>query len=348
MSAQRIRSLAVTPLLLIAVIGVAGLLGVLTGPIGTRVAIIAIVYVVFTTGQGVFTSNTGIMSFGHMAFMALGAYVVAYATVPPSTKSFLFPDMPKSLGFMVRIHVVFPVALVAALVVGALVALIVAPAISRLEGLPSGIATLALLIIVYTVIANWTSVTRGHSSVIGVPGSVNLWWAIGIAALAVFAAWAYKNSVSGLQLRASREDRPAAVASGIAIGRHRTIAWVISGGLCSMAGALYAGFVTTFSIDQFFLTGTFAAIVMIVIGGYLSVSGIVIGTLFVSFLEEILRRVQDGAFGFAAPPGTADLVLALLLLLVLIRSPLGLMGLRELGIRTGRRSRVRGPTAVSQ
>src|SRR5690606_33842787 len=159
-----------------------------------------------------------------------------------------------------------------------------------------------------------------------------VWWAAGVAVVAVLIAWSYKKSRSGLQLQASREDYQAAEASGISVGRHRAIAWVLSAVPVGFAGAIYAGYMTTFNSRTFFLSLTFSFIVMIVLGGYLSLSGAVIGALGVSVLQEILRRFQDGAFtgGASLPAGIADLLLAAVLLFVLVKAPLGLMGTKEL------------------
>ena len=222
-------------------------------------------------------------------------------------------------------------AIVGGLAAGVL-ALITAPVMARLGGLQAGIATLALLVIVFTILNSWTEVTRGSSSMIGLPKSTTIWWAAGIAALAIVFAWAFKKSRSGLQLQASREDFLAATASGISVGRHRAIAWVLSAIPVGFTGALYAGYMTTFNSRTFFLSLTFSFIVMIVLGGYLSLSGAVIGALGVSVLQEILRRFQDGAFtgGNSLPAGIADLLLAAVLLFVLVKAPLGLMGTKEL------------------
>jgi len=191
---------------------------------------------------------------------------------------------------------------------------------------------LALLVMVFTVLNSWTDVTRGSSSMIGLPKSTTVWWALGVAIVAIAIAWGYKKSRSGLQLQASREDYLAATAAGIAVGRHRAIAWVLSALAAGMAGALYAGYMTTFNSKTFFLTLTFSFIMMVVLGGYLSLSGAVLGAIGVTVLQEVLRRFQDGAFtaGNSLPAGVADLLLAAVLLLVLVKAPLGLMGTREL------------------
>lgn len=333
-----------TPILLVALALLAALAGTTGDVTLSRVVTLALVSVVFVVGLSIFSGNSGVMSFGHVAFMAVGAYSTAYLTIPLPLKQALFSDLPGWLSWLADIHTGFGVAVLVGGLAAAVLALLTSPVVARLSGLQSGIATLAMLLIAHNVLNSWTDVTRGSSSMIGIPQNTTTWMTFGVVALAIVVAWLYRGSRSGLQLRASREDYWAAQASGIAVGLHRAVAWVLSAFVCGVAGALYAGFLTSFNVSSFFLSATFAFIVMIVLGGYLSTSGAVIGALAVSALQEILRRLQDGQFtgGSALPAGLADLILAAVLLLVLVKRPLGLMGVRELelpgrlfGVRRG-------------
>lgn len=324
-----------TPVLLIAITVLAALAGNVSGLTVYRVATIALISVVFCVGLWLFSGNSGVMSFGHVAFMALGAYAMAYLTIPVPLKKAIFSGLPPGLSWLASVHAGFWPAVGLSAAAAAVLAIVTSPVVARLSGLQSGIATLAMLVIVYNVIDNWTAVTRGSSSMIGVPLATTTWSALLVAVVTIAAGWAYRNSRSGLQLRASRDDYWAAQASGISVGRHRAIAWVLSAAICGAAGALYAAFLAVFSISGFFLSATFGFVVMVVLGGYLSLSGAVIGALGVSVLQEVLRRLQDGELtgGSALPPGTANLILAAVLLLVLIKAPHGLMGTREIGFR---------------
>lgn len=324
----------ITGAMLVALVGVVALVGMFTDPIIERVAVGALVSTVVVLGISIYSGNSGIMSFGHVAFMAVGAYVAAYLTIPPAVKKSMFSSLPEPLAFLKEVAAPLPVVLLVAALAAALFALIISPAMARLSGLQSGIATLALLVITFTVVNSWTDVTRGSSAMIGLPRLTTPIVAFICAVIAIVIALWYKNTRSGLQLRASREDTEAALASGIAVGRHRATAWVLSAAVSGVGGAAYALFLTTFSSKTFFLSLTFGFIVMIVLGGYLSTSGAVIGALSVSVLQELLRRFQDGQFtgGFALPGGVTDLVLSAILILALIKAPTGLMGINELGL----------------
>lgn len=330
---NRKRSL-VTGAMLIGLVGIIAALGAFTDPIIERVAIGALVSTVVVLGMSIYSGNSGIMSFGHASFMAIGAYTAAYFTIPPALKQSMFSKLPEPLAFLRDVHAPLPAVLVIAAAAAAVFALLTAPAMARLSGLQSGIATLALLVITFTVINSWTDVTRGSSTMIGVPRQTTPLISFICVTIAIVVALWYRDSRSGLQLRASREDTEASHASGIAVGRQRAIAWVLSAAVCGMGGALYAAFLTAFSSGTFFLSLTFSLIVMIVLGGYLSTSGAVIGAVAVSILQEVLRRLQDGQLtgGAALPAGVTDLVLSAILILALIKAPTGLMGIRELGL----------------
>lgn len=324
----------ITAVILILIVGIVAVIGAFSGPVIERVALGALVSTVVVLGISIYSGNSGIMSFGHVSFMAVGAYTAAYFTIPPQLKQSMFSSLPVPLAFLRDVQAPFVVVLVIAAAAAATLALLTAPAMARLSGLQSGIATLALLVISFTVINSWTDVTRGSSAMIGVPKLTTPLVAFVCVSLAIIIALVYKNSRSGLQLRASREDIEAALASGMNVGRQRALAWILSAAVSGMGGALYATFLTTYSSRTFFLSLTFGFIVMIVLGGYLSTSGAVIGAVAVSVLQELLRRFQDGQFtsGFALPGGVADLILSLILILVLIQAPTGIMGIREVGL----------------
>ena len=103
--------------------------------------------------------------------------------------------------------------------VAALFALIVGWPLMRLSGVSASIATFAVLVVTYIVLGNWTAVTGGQNSLMGLPAYVDLWTALGWAIAAIVIAFAYQETRSALQLRASREDEAAAQASGVDVVR---------------------------------------------------------------------------------------------------------------------------------
>jgi branched-chain amino acid transport system permease protein len=329
-----LRQWLLTPAILILLLSVISGLVLLTGrSVYERLTISMLISVVLVVGLAIFTSNSGVISFGHVSFMAIGAYTCAYLTIPVQIKQGTFSNMPDALSFLIDVQAPFLVAVVIAGLVAALLALGMVLALAWLGGPRAGPATLGLLVIVQTVLFNWNDVTRGASSMIGIPLTTNVPIALGFASVAIIIAWAFSQSRMGMMLQATRDDELAARSVGIRIAHMRGVAWVLSAFVAGMSGALFSHFITTFTPRSFYLVATFSAIVMLVVGGFGGLSGAVVGVVAISVVQEVLRRFQTGGFtgGADLPAGIAEVVLAGLLLLVLIKRPQGILGTYELG-----------------
>jgi len=307
-----------------------------------RVVVGMVINLILVVGLYAFVGLTGVFSFGHAAFMAVGAYTGAILAIPPETKEFVLPDLP---GFLTDVHLdPFP-ATIAAGGVAALAALVLAVPLSRLSGLTAGLATFAVLVIANVVAKSWQQVTHGTAGVSGIPTATTVWGALAWALAAMTAAWALQRSAIGLRLRASREQDAAARSIGIGVARERAIAFVVSAYFAGVAGALLAMFIGSFNPDAFFLNITFLMVAMLVIGGMTSLAGAVLGTIVISYAAEVLRRIEGGVdfgvFELSARPGVREVGLALLMLGILILRPAGLTGGRELSWPTGLRRYVR-------
>jgi branched-chain amino acid transport system permease protein len=251
--------------------------------------------------------------------------------IPPETKRFVLPELP---GVLARMQLDPLPATLAAGAVAASSAVLVSFPLARLSGLTAGLATFAVLSIVNVVARNWDQLTHGTAGVSGIPTTTTLGGALAWAAAAMASAWMFQRSRTGLRLRAAREDESAARAIGVAVGRERAIALVLSAFFVGAAGALFGMFIGSFNPDAFFLDITFLMLVMLVIGGTTSLAGAVVGTLVISTVSELLRRLEEGAdLGVLTLPGRTglrDVGLALALLAILIFRPAGLTGGREL------------------
>jgi branched-chain amino acid transport system permease protein len=197
----------------------------------------ALINLVAVVGLYVFVGNSGLLSFGNVAFMAVGAYVSALLTMTPASKSVFLPDLP---AIIAAAELPTPVGAVAGGIAAAVVALIVGWPLMRLSGVSASIATFAILVVAYVVFGNWTAVTGGQNSLMGLPAYVDLWPALGWAIAAIVIAFLYQETRSALLLRASREDETAAKAIGVDVVRHRLTAFVISAFLSGVAGVLLA------------------------------------------------------------------------------------------------------------
>lgn len=206
--------------------------------------------VIFVVGLWVFVGNSGVISFGHIAFACLGGYVAAWTTIKPMMKGMSMPGLP---DWLMQAEIPFWASALVAAGWAALWALIFGSVLMRLSGIAASIATFAMLAMVNSIYSNWDSVTAATSSVVGIPIIRSIWPYLIAALIAVFAAWAYGISRHGLALRAARDEPTAAAASGVDIPRARLIAFVISGAIMGMGGALYAHSIGIVTPDTFYL-----------------------------------------------------------------------------------------------
>lgn len=284
-----------------------------------------LVDLVMVVGLYTFVGNSGVLSFGHAGFMAVGAYASALLMIPILTKGALLPSLPTFLANASFAPV--PAALTAA-GVALLLAVVAGIPIVRLAGIQASIATFSFLAIVQVVIGNWTSLTRGQMTMTGIPISISVVEPLLWAVVAIAIAYAYKQSRFGFRLRATREDALSARGLGIAVGRERFLAFVVSAFIVGISGYLYAREVGSFSPENFYLEITFITIAMLIIGGRNSLAGAIVGPVVVTVLLEVLRQSENSALPVTIPNGSRDIAFGALTIVVLILRPDGLMGRR--------------------
>jgi branched-chain amino acid transport system permease protein len=295
----------------------------------------AIVMVAIVVALYVFVGNSGVISFGHVSFVAVGAYLAGILTVDPQTKHF---TMPSLFHVLQHSHIGTPLSLVWAAVAGGIYALLVGLPLMRLSGLPAGIATFAVLGITYNVLYYWEKVGPTAQTLSDIPESGRWTLAVGTV-IAVVAAYAYQRSRFGRMLRATREDPAAARASGISVYRQRLVAFTLSGALAGLAGGLYVHQLGLITPDLFYLDLTFVTLAMLVFGGVGSLWGAVLGALAISALNSFLGDAENTVhvgFRLTLPAGTRLVTIGAVMALVIILRPSGLTGGREFGLRRRR------------
>lgn len=288
-------------------------------------------FMILVLGWQLFSGNSGIMSFGHIAFMAVGAYFAALLTMSPTLKEGTFADMPRFLASWIHpAQLGLLEAMLAGAALAAVIAAIFGIAVARLQGVAAAIATLAVLVIMNTFILQTPSLTGGSDVLVGVPRETTPGFAAIVLVVVIFGVYGFKQSRHGLRLRASRENEGAARSVAVNVRLERYLAFVLAGFVCGLGGALYAHYFTGFAPPDFYFELTFIIVAMLVVGGMHSVSGAVVGAYFLSIVYLGARRGEvDGVFGVVPPSGTANLLLAVALLLVLLLRPQGITGGRE-------------------
>ncbi|WP_292649825.1 branched-chain amino acid ABC transporter ATP-binding protein/permease [Mesorhizobium sp.] len=306
-----------------------------------RVVTYAAIMLTAVLGLQIFSGNSGIVSFGHAAFVGLGAYATGILTMPAALQRTALRDLPQFLaGYELPFFAALAVVLVLAIVIG----LLTGTPLLRLSGSSASIATLAMLIIVYTLLVAGREITRGSQPFYGVPREVGLWTAIGVASVALVAARLFRETAFGLATRAAANDERGAAAVGVDQRTSRLAAWVVGAVAAMAAGAMMAQFLGAFSPRDFYFDLGFTLLAMLIVGGMSSSLGAFAGVVVTIVVIEVVRRFEGGGevFGLHLPVlfGLTQGVLAIAMILVIWRRPTGLFGERELNLlrRPGRQA----------
>jgi branched-chain amino acid transport system permease protein len=321
-------------LLLFAVIVIGGLIYASRGG-SSRDALLTslLTNLIMVLGFQIFTGNTGVLSFGHLGLASVGSYVMALLSIPIARKSVI---LTSAAPFGIRDVAVDPriatlIGVAVALVVSALVGVVVV----RTSGLAATMITLSLLFVVLQVANNWKDLTNGTGGLSSIPRLDNNAWPIVCAGLSIVVACWFRFSRQGRFAVATREDELAASAMGIDVIRPRFAAFVVSGGVVALGGILQTQSLGSLGPRQFAFEPTILILAMLVVGGMRTVSGALIGAVFITVGKELTRFLGDGPdfLGFTWPKidGFPDFFLAAALLIVLLVRSEGLLGSFDAG-----------------
>lgn len=274
-------------------------------------AYVVVQYIVLGTAWNILGGYTGYVNFGVTAFFAIGAYstVVLHKLVPA---------LP------------LPVMVLVGGVMAGLVGLGTGYLTLRLRGVFFSIATLALAVVVQTLITNWDFVGGARGAYVLRPRVAPLIGGeyvqylflimLGLCVIVLATARTIERSALGYGFAAIRDDEAAAEASGVPTLRLKLIATTLSGGFMGMAGAPLPYYVTYLDpTSGFSLNYAVNAIAMPLIGGMGSWIGPIIGAVLVGGLQEYLRVTISSAVNV--------LVAGVLMVVFVIVAPQGIVGL---------------------
>ncbi len=268
-------------------------------------------FIVLATAWNVLGGYAGYVNFGTAAFFGLGAYIAVFLI-----KAFQAP---------------LPVQILAAAAVGAALGLGVGVLTLRLRGIFFSIATVAVTIIVETVIINWRYVGGATGIQILRPAPtwpfdsyIEMLFFVGLvlAMLAVIIARYVQTSWIGRGLRAIRDSEEAAECSGVPTLKLKLAACVVSGALMSAAGAplaMYQSFVEP--VSAFSLNYSVSALAMPIIGGTAHWLGPVLGALLLGIVQQVVTVTISSELNV--------LVVGVLLVVFVVAAPDGILGLAK-------------------
>lgn len=278
---ERVADLLGWPAVLVAVLVVLpAVMGALGSGYWFRLIELSLVFSILAGSLNLMTGTAGLVSLGHAAFYAVGAYTTAL--VATTAHAGLLLTLPASL------------------VVAGLAGAIVAIPMIRLLRVFFTVATLSVGEIATIAFTNSDPITGGPNGFRGIPGfsvaGVRLSGRLGsyyvIAVVSLAALWCLHRltrSYYGNALRALREDDPSASAMGIETRSLKISVFAIGAGLAGAAGCLTAHSTGFISPDMFGLDQSILILTMVVVGGLGSLPGVVAGAFLLTIAPELVR-----------------------------------------------------------
>jgi branched-chain amino acid transport system permease protein len=250
----------------------------------------------------------GLVNFAFIIFQAAGAYTAAVLTLGPATKG----------GFQQYVggaHWPFPLPILAAGVVGGLLAVLVGSfAIRRLRRDYEAMVMLVVSLIATSIATNQVGLVNGPNGLALVPKplatTVNLspigyqWLFVGITAVICLCVYWLVHIVTssplGRTLRAVRDNEQAAAALGKNVTGLRMLAFVLGGVIAGVSGAILVEFISAWSPGSWLYPETFVYFTAVIVGGSGNNLGVMVGALLVpvAFLEATRFVPQFGPPGF--------------------------------------------------
>lgn len=292
----------------------------------------AAIFITLAVSYNLINGICGQLHLGPNAFITIGAYTSALLTLTPAEKELSFIIAPL-IWPLNQFSTSFPVSLLAGGIMATVFAFLTGFPVLRVRGDYLAIVTLGFGEVVRVLANNLQRLTNGPLGLKGLYPYTNLWWAWGVAVLALVVITNLINSGYGRAMQAIREDENAARAMGIDPFRHLMLAFLVSGFFFGVAGGLLAHLITTISPTLFTFYLTFNLLIIIVIGGLGSTTGAVLAAVLFTYGGEALRAVEEPMtlWGLELPgiPGMRMVIFSLLLLLVIVFARQGVLGRRE-------------------
>lgn len=252
-----------------------------------RLALIVEIYVISVTGITLLTSYAGIVSLGHSAFLAIGAYTSAILT----TKFGINP------WFAMTVAACFTT----------ICAYFFAVPFLKLRKIYLAMATLGLGEVTYLLALNWTSLTSGVAGIPGIP-HLNIgqfefkeeWKLFYLFGLFVILFTYFVDNIGRTRLgrayHAIRTNEIAARAMGIDVQKELGRVFCLSSLACSLSGSLLAHLMTFISPESFTIDFSFALLIIVIIGGA-NIWGTLLTSVVLFGFSEAIRGFQDLSSG---------------------------------------------------
>lgn len=237
-----------------------------------QIMILVGINIIMATSLNLITGFTGQLSIGHAAFMSIGAYSAALATL--------------KLGFP------FFASLLAGALVAALFGVLIGTPTLKLKGDYLAIATLGFGEIVRIVFLN-LKITGGAVGLRGIPKNTTLLWVIIAVILTIFFLNRILKSRVGRALIAIREDETAAESMGINTTHFKILAFGVGAFFAGLGGGLFSHYFQYIHPGSFGFLRSIEHLCMVVLGGMGNIWGSIVGAAALTAIPEFLRASAD-------------------------------------------------------
>ncbi len=271
------------------------------------VLILCCLHAMNAVGLCLLVGHAGQISLGHAGFYGLAAYASAY----------LSTTVGLSVGW----------SMLAAIGLTAVVSVLVGLPSLKLKGHYLAMATLGFGIILSILFTETVDVTGGPAGFVGIPRLSLFGWELTkdltlyrfVVVVLCGMVWLSFNLIHsrlGRALRALHTSEKAAQAMGVDVATHKLFVFVLSAVFSAVSGAIYAHYLTFIAPASFGFTFSVELIVMVVLGGMVSIPGAIVGAFFITVLPEFLRAFEN----------IEILLFGLILILSMMFMPDGLAG----------------------
>lgn len=304
--------------------------------------LLAGINIVAALGLNLINGYCGQFSLGHAGFMALGGYTAAFFTMkfawPDWVMTFPHPEYP----------LVFPLSLLLGGIVASAAGILVGIPTLRLKGDYLAIATLGFGEIVRVALNNfdYMGAAAGQS---GLPHYSNVFWIYGIVILTAVVILNLVQSSHGRAIISIREDELASSVMGVWTTYYKVAAFLLGAFFAGVSGGLLGHHLRLLTPLKFDFILSIEMVVIVVVGGMGSTSGVILAGLLLTALPELLRFTS----GMSAIPGLSLLgessmrmiLYSLMMILLMIYRPKGLCGNKEIWELMGLKKK--GPAGTS-
>jgi len=280
----------------------------------THLTILFAIYSIFGISLNLLVGYTGVLSMAHAAFFGIGAYTVAILTVNY--------DMNFFVSIIISLFVVMTISLLAGVV------------FSKFKEDYYVLCTIGFNVIIYNALLNLHNITNGPMGIPGIPrpelfgitlvsNTSFLVLVLIFFALIFFASMYITKSPFCKVLMAIREDEKVIRVFGYNIKYFKLLIFVISTMFASIAGALFASYVTFIDPGIAIPFESIFILTIIIFGGLANIYGGVVGAFLLTLIPEALRFV---GFPVGIEAHTRQFIFGLLLILIMFYRPQGIFG----------------------